>query len=356
MTRQARRRLHPIRVRSLRSLRSSAFSALKSPAPPVALLLFAAPLLAGQAFDLQGHRGARGLAPENTLAAFARALSLGVTTLELDVGVTADGVVVVTHDPELNPDHTRDAQGRWLERSGPPIVQLTYEQVRTYDVGRLRPGTAYAARYPDQVPVDGQHMPKLAEVFALAAKAGNKSVRFNVETKSDPRKSAPTLAPAPFAEAVVREVRAHGMEARTTIQSFDWRTLAHVKKIAPEIARVCLTVQRPGDDNVQAGQAGAPLSLAGLDVDDFGGSVPKLVKAAGCAVWSPNALDVAVDALREAQRLGLQVVPWTLNDPRQMEAFVGYGVDGIITDRPDLLRQVLQAKGLPLPAATPVQP
>ena len=329
---------------------------MKGPLAWCGAFLLAGPLLAGQPFDLQGHRGARGLAPENTLAAFARALSLGVTTLELDVGVTADGVVVVTHDPELNRDHTRDAQGRWLEKPGPPIVQLTYDQVRAYDVGRLRPGTGYAARHPDQVPVDGQHMPKLSEVFALAAKAGNTSVRFNVETKSDPRRSTPTLAPAPFAEAVVRVVREHGMEARTTIQSFDWRTLAHVGKVAPDIARVCLTVQRPGDDNVQAGQPGAPPTLAGLDVDDFGGSVPRLVKAAGCAVWSPNALDVTAEKVREAQRLGLGVVPWTLNDPQQMDAFVAYGVDGIITDRPDLLRRVLQARGLPLPPATPVHP
>jgi glycerophosphoryl diester phosphodiesterase len=99
-------------------------------------------------FDLQGHRGARGLAPENTLAGFARALSLGVTTLELDTGVTADGIVVVTHDPELNPDLTRDARGRFLDAPGPPIAQLTYEQLRAYDVGRLRPGAAYAARFP----------------------------------------------------------------------------------------------------------------------------------------------------------------------------------------------------------------
>ena len=307
-------------------------------------------------FDLQGHRGARGVAPENTLAAFATALSLGVTTLELDTGVTADGVVVVTHDPELNPDVTRDAQGRFLAVPGPPIVQLTYEQLRAYDVGRLRPGSAYAARFPEQVPADGQRIPRLEDVFALAARARNQDVRFNVETKSDPRKAAPTVPPDAFADAVVRVVRAHRLEARTLVQSFDWRTLRRVRAAAPEIARACLTVQRPGDDNVEVGRPGAPATLAGLDVDDFGGSVPRLVEAAGCAVWSPNALDLSPAAVAEAQARGLAVVPWTVNDPKEMDALIGHGVDGIITDRPDLLRRVMAARRLALPRATPVEP
>jgi glycerophosphoryl diester phosphodiesterase len=324
------------------------------PVSPVAAAPVAVP--SAPAFDLQGHRGARGLAPENTLAAFARALTLGVSTLELDLGVTRDGVVVVTHDPALNPDVTRDASGAWLERAGPPIVELTYDQLRAYDVGRVRTGTAYAARYPEQAPADGQRIPRLADVFDLADRAGNATVRFNVETKSDPRRAAPTLAPEAFADAVVRAIRARGMERRTTIQSFDWRTLRHAGRIAPEIARVCLTVQRPGDDNVEAGKPGAPATLAGLDVDDFGGSVPRLVQAAGCAVWSPNALDLSPAAVSEAHGLGLSVIPWTVNEPAQMDAWIAEGVDGLISDRPDLLRRALEKRGRPLPRATPVVP
>jgi glycerophosphoryl diester phosphodiesterase len=235
-------------------------------------------------------------------------------------------------------------------------VQLTYERLRAYDVGRLRPGTAYAARYPEQVPADGQHIPRLGEVFALAARAGNRDVRFNVETKSDPRRATPTLAPEPFADAVVRVIREHHLERRVTIQSFDWRTLRRVRETAPEIARVCLTVQRPGDDNVEAGRPGAPATLAGLDVDDFGGSVPKLVQAAGCAVWSPNALDLTPPAIAEAHALGLSVIPWTVNDPKPMEELIGLGVDGLITDRPDRLRAVMRARGMALPRPTPVEP
>src|SRR5688572_25982460 len=162
-------------------------------------------------FDVQGHRGARGLAPENTLPAFARALELGVDTLEMDVGVTRDGVVVVTHDLTLNPDIVRGPDGRWIEQRGPAINSLTYEELSRYDVGRLKPGTAYAGRYPQQVAVDGTRIPRLAEVFALARKGGHRHVRFNIETKLSPDSPGVTLEPETFARAVIREIRAGGM-------------------------------------------------------------------------------------------------------------------------------------------------
>ncbi len=239
-------------------------------------------------FDLQAHRGGRGLWPENTLAAFSEALTLGVSTLELDCAVTKDGVVVVSHDPALNPDHTRDEKGQFLEKAGPPLSTLTYEELRHYDVGRLRPGSEYAARYPDQQPVDAQRIPRLADVFALARMRGNGDVRFNVETKVFPDQPDLTLPPEPFAEAVVRVVREAKMEARTTIQSFDWRTLRVVQKIAPRIVTVALTTQRPGEDRVQIGRPGPSPWLGGLDVDDFGGSIPKLVKASGARGLVPE--------------------------------------------------------------------
>src|SRR5262245_5954374 len=303
-----------------------------------------------RAFDLQAHRGGRGLWPENTLAAFSEAMTLGVSTLELDCAVTKDGVVVVSHDPVLNPDHTRDESGAFLEKMGPPLRSLTYEELRRYDVGRLRPGSEYAARHPDQQPVDAQRIPRLSDVFALAKMRGNEEVRFNVETKVFPDHPEVTLAPEPFAEAVVKVVREAGMEARTTIQSFDWRALKVVQRIAPRIATVALTTQRPGEDSVQVGAPGPSPWLGGLDVDDFGGSVPKLVKASGASVWSPNYLDVEARQVEEAHALGLVVVPWTVNETADIERVLAMGVDGIISDRPDRLRAALEAKGIPVPS------
>jgi glycerophosphoryl diester phosphodiesterase len=318
------------------------------------LAVRAAAATAPASFDLQGHRGARGLAPENTLAAFRRALGLGVTTLELDTGITRDGAVVVGHDERLNPDFTRDAAGRWIDAPGPALFALTLAEVRRYDVGRLRPGTPYAARFPEQEPADGQRLPTLEEVFALAGKAGKTSVRFNVETKLDPRHPELTAAPEPFADAVIAVVRGAGMAKRTTLQSFDWRTLRYAQRVAPEIPTVCLTTQQPGDDNIQAGQPGPSPFLAGLDVDDFAGSVPRVVRAAGCAVWSPNARDLTAETLAEAHREGLKVVVWTVNEESEMNALAESGVDGIITDYPDRLRRVLARRGVTLPAPTRV--
>ncbi len=309
-----------------------------------------------RAFDLQGHRGGRGLWPENTLVSFAGALTLGVSTLELDCAVTKDGVVVLSHDPLLNPEITRDASGKFIEKHGPSFYSLNYSDLQSYDVGRIRPGTAYAALYPEQKGMDGVRIPRLADLFALVKKSGNTSVRFNIETKITPQKPDETVGPQAFAEAVVKVIREAKMEKRAVIQSFDWRTLVVVKKLAPEIETVALTTLRPDGGNVQPGASGPSPSLGGLDVDDFGGSIPKAVKAIGASVWSPNWGDVLPAQVKEAQSLGLQVIPWTINETADMEKFVDLGVDGIITDRPDRLREVLKKKGLTLPKSTPVQP
>ncbi|MBX6368325.1 MAG: glycerophosphodiester phosphodiesterase, partial [Rhodospirillales bacterium] len=187
------------------------------------------------ALDLQGHRGARGLAPENTIPAFAVALSIGVTTLELDVGVTRDDVIVVSHDRRLNPDHTRDARGQFLESPGPPIRSLTLGELARYDVGALKPGTRYAADFQSQVPAPGTRIPTLAEVIALVRKSGNERVRFNIETKLSPLTPEESPAPERFAQLLVDLLRKEGVAARSTVQSFDWRTLKHVQILAPEI-------------------------------------------------------------------------------------------------------------------------
>jgi glycerophosphoryl diester phosphodiesterase len=302
------------------------------------------------AFDLQGHRGTRGLAPENTIAAFTTALSLGVTTLELDLAMTKDGVLVVHHDPWLNPDTTRDADGRFLTRRGPAIHALTLAEVKRYDVGRLKPGTAYAVRYPQQRPADGERIPALTEVFELVRRAGAEHIRFNIETKITPTTGADTPSPGIFAGAVARAITEAGLTTRATVQSFDWRTLVALREIAPAIERICLTAELPELNTLQRGRPGPSPWTAGLDLDDFGGSTPRLVVAAGCSVWSPYFRDLAPDALAQAKALKTKVIPWTVNEKSDMDRLIGLGVDGIISDYPDRLRAVMAARGMPLPA------
>lgn len=313
------------------------------------LLLAAAAPAAAQAFDLQGHRGARGLAPENTLAAFTRALDIGVTTLETDLAVTKDDVLVISHDPALNPALTRDATGRWLPATGPLINSLTLAELKKYDVGRLDPASRYGQQWTEQKPHDGERIPTLKELFDLVHDKGKDKVRFNIEFKLKP--DAPTETPDPrrFAELVVHAVREAKLVSRVTLQSFDWRPLRAVKQIAPDIATACLTIESQGMDNVQRGRSGPSPWAAGLDLATYDGSLAKLVNAAGCTTWSPFWRNVNPAMLAEAKHLGLKVIPWTINDPAEMERQIGMGVDGIITDYPDRLRKVMQAKGMALP-------
>jgi glycerophosphoryl diester phosphodiesterase len=303
------------------------------------------------AFDLQGHRGARGLAPENTLEAFATALKIGVTTLELDLAMTKDGVLVVSHDSLLNPDHTRGADGKFLSAQGPAIRSLTLAEVKQYDVGRLKPGTAYAANFPEQRGMDGVRIPALSEVLELVRTSGADHVRFNIETKLTPTSGANTPDPETFATAFAAAVRTAGLAARVTIQSFDWRTLVVMRRIAPEIERVCLTMDGGNGDTLQRGKPGPSPWTAGLDIDDFGGSTPRLVAAAGCTVWSPFYRDIKPNDLAEVRSLGLKLIPWTVNEKSDMTRLIALGVDGIITDYPNRLRDVMAEKDMPLPPA-----
>lgn len=327
---------------------------MKINAAVLALVLAAASGPAA-ALDLQGHRGARSLAPENTLPGFALALGIGVTTLELDIAITQDGVLVISHDPALNPDITRGADGKFLEAAGPLIRDLTFEQLSRYDVGRLKPGTAYARRYPEQKPVDGTRIPRLADLFALVKKSGNERVRFAIETKVTPTQPHETIAPEAFARAVIAAIREAGMAQRASIISFDWRTLAVVQKEAPEIDTVYITAQQDWLDNIGAKKGASSAWTAGIQHKDHA-SVPRMIKAAGGRYWSSFFGDLDAAQVQEAHALGIQVLAWTVNEPRQMARLIEMGVDGIVTDRPDLLREEMKRRGLALPAATAVVP
>jgi glycerophosphoryl diester phosphodiesterase len=306
--------------------------------------IWLASLASAGAFDLQGHRGARGLAPENTLPAFAKALSIGVTTLELDVGMTKDGVLVVSHDPRLNPSITR-LDGAFLETAGPALRDLALAQLKRYDVGRLKPGSPYANAFPDQTAVDGTTIPTLAEVFELAKAT---AVRFNIETKITPTSGDETPDPETFVRAIAAAAREAGVLDRITIQSFDWRTLKAAGAIAPTVPRVCLTAELRGFDTVQKGNPDGSPWTAGLNGSNFGSSTPALVKAAGCTAWSPHFSNVTEASVGEAKAAALTVIPWTVNDLGVAERLIGWGVDGLITDYPDRVRGLLTDKGVVL--------
>jgi glycerophosphoryl diester phosphodiesterase len=296
-------------------------------------------------FDLQGHRGARGLLPENTLPAYEQAVRIGVTTLELDVGVSSDGVVVISHDRSLNPEITRDASGQWLPV--PVLVNsLSFKQLQSYDVGRINPASEYAKRFATQVPRDGTRMPSLAELFERLQAT---SVQFNIETKISPEKPGETVSPEVFVDKLLAVVQAHGMAQRVIIQSFDWRTLAVVQQRAPGIRTAYLTAQQPWTDNIKPKSADSPRWTGAVRYEEHS-DVPSMVKAAGGGIWSPYFADITSALVQKAQSLGLKVVPWTVNAEKDLQTVIDLKVDGLISDYPDRARALLLKAGYTLAA------
>lgn len=317
-------------------------------------------------FDIQAHRGGVGLTVEGTLAAFSRALELGVTTLELDIQITRDGRDVITHDRRISGAKCRDTRPAWPGDPQYPYVgsfikDLTFAQVRTLDCGSQR-----LPDHPRQELSPGARMPTLAELFRLVRRHGAHAVKFNIETKVEAAAPHETAPRERFVDRVVREVARSGFTRNVTIQSFDWGALMQVRRKAPWLPVVALT--QP--EFLEVGQPGKSPWLGGLDIDDFGGSPVRAVSSFGASALSPvhgNPQGGAVgdddyvpfttrELVAEAHAAGIEVVPWTVNDKATMHKLVDDGVDGIITDYPDRLREVAAERGFTLPRSYPLSP
>jgi glycerophosphoryl diester phosphodiesterase len=341
----------------------------------LAILLLGAPVLAGtpigapgqvgnhlpapgpRQFDIEAHRGGLGLVTENTLDAFANAIELGVTTLELDVQITADGHAVVTHDRQVSDLKCDDTEPAFAGDPAFPYVgdyikDLTLAQVWTLDCGQPLPD------FPDQLVVEGARIPLLSEVFALVDCYGANQVWFNIETKVEAGAPHETAPREQFVEVTLREISNAGMLNRTTIQSFDWGALMLVRELEPRLPIVALTNR----DFLQEGQDGASPWLGGLDYDDFE-SLVDITSSFGADAISPvhgfpqngKVTDpgyepyTTAEMVAEAHEAGIAVVPWTIDDPATMESLIDAGVDGLITNYPDRLREILAERGYKLP-------
>ncbi len=301
-------------------------------------------------FDLQGHRGARGHFPENTLEGFVATIGLGVTTLEMDAVVSADGVLVLSHDRRLNPALTRTPEGKWLEGEGRAIREFTWEELASYDIGRINPENSYSERFVSQEGRDGIRFARLDETLRHIEGLSGGQMRYNIEIKTSPLDPGASADPEAAAKLMVALLKELGLEARASVQSFDWRSLVVVEALAPEIATAFLTAEQSWLDNLQRGEDGVSPWLAGLDMDNGPLTPPEAIKHLGGSIWSPYYRDLLPFDLKEAQSSGLSVIVWTVNDPEAMRSLITLGVDGIITDYPDRLRRVLEEMGRPLPA------
>lgn len=313
-----------------------------------------------QAFDLQAHRGGMGLVSEGTLEAFANALQLGVSTLELDTQVTEDGYVVVTHDRQVQARNCQDtgpvtAADPEYPYVGKYIKNLSLAQVRTLDCGSRQ-----LAGYPEQRVVPGATMPLLSEVLELVKNTAGDAVMLNIETKVEAGAPEETAPRDEFVSAVLAVIRDSGMAEQVTIQSFDWGALMLVKDIMPDMPIVALT---NGQSFLRCNEPGRSPWLGGLDMDDFDCDVVAAVNSFGATALSPvhgqpqdgtiNDADyapfVTAEMIESAHALGIKVIPWTVDDKPTMSYLIELGIDGLITNYPDRLRDVLQARGYSLP-------
>jgi glycerophosphoryl diester phosphodiesterase len=318
-------------------------------------LCFIAPVEAKitfRGFDLEAHRGGRDLFPENTIPAFQHALDLGVTTLELDCQMTKEGIPVVSHNPKLDSHLTKGPDGKWIPRGKEPtIFAMTLEEVKKYDVGAINPDdkSYYDSHGRTQKAIPGTRIPTLDEVFQLVEKKNNNTVLFNIETKSYADHPPFELGPDPytFAKALLDVIKKHHLENRVMIQSFDWRTLLEVRRLDKNITLSALTSEQPQwPDGLmrEVGRPGCSPWMAGFDIDDFKGDYVQACHAIHADIISPYFVEVTPEIVQEAHTLGMKVVPWTVNRKEEMEKLIDMGVDGIISDRPDLLKEVLQQK------------
>jgi glycerophosphoryl diester phosphodiesterase len=273
--------------------------------------------------EIVGHRGARGLFPENSVEGFRECLAMGLRWFELDVGLTSDGVVVVSHDLALNPVITRDAAGKWLNGRGPLLHHLTFDRLQSYDVGRIRAATQYRLLHRLQRGRDGVRIPTLEEVLRLSSEA-----HFIIELKTDPHHPDWTAAPAEMADAVLAVVDRNGASGRVVIESFDWRGPRHVRRVRPELPTAWLT----RDETVRD----AALWWDSITAADHANSVVAAVAAQGGQIWAPEWESVTRASVAEAHAFGLRVIPWTVNRRAAMRRMLILGVDGLITDRPDI--------------------
>ncbi|HKB43170.1 MAG TPA: glycerophosphodiester phosphodiesterase [Chitinophagaceae bacterium] len=270
----------------------------------------------GGVFDIQGHRGCRGLMPENTIPALMKALDLGVTTLEMDVVITKDKKVVLSHDQWFAQEITTKPDGTYMgerEERKFNIYWMTYEEVKTFDVG-MKPHP----RFPQQQKMKVVK-PLLLDVIDSAEAHSKTAARplpyYNIETKSNPEFDG-VFQPEPdeFVELLMGVIKEKRMKERVIIQSFDFRTLQYLHQHYPAVKTAML-------------------------IEDFDKrNLEDQLKALGFTptIYSPDYSLVNKDLLKKCYHQNIKVIPWTVNDKETIKKLKAMGVDGIISDYPNL--------------------
>ena len=341
-----------------------------------------APIIAGKPHseanppyvEVYAHRGARSYSPENTLPAYRTGLVIGTDWVDMDIGISKDGTIIVDHDLWLNPDIVSDKNGKFWAKSRSDFIKdvpsdqldkylapymvhnLTIAQLQEYEVGKLNLDSPYSKWFPNQVIVPGTHMPTLQEVINYADKTTGKKIKYQIEIKNDPAHPEWTVSPQEFAEKLYALLKKNHLVDRAEIQSFDWEPLFYLQKLDPRIKTAYLV---GSDDKVRMKNPDPKIAgswSGGKLLKDYNNSLPQMIKALGGACYEPEDIALTKEELDEAHRLGLKVVVWTwpensgkVFDPALVQKLISWGIDGIITDDPGQLDSMLAARYLRVP-------
>jgi glycerophosphoryl diester phosphodiesterase len=295
------------------------------------------------ALEIYGHRGFAGLYPEGTLWGYEEILKLGVHSVDVDVALTKDNIVVVSHDPYLNKDLTRDPAGKWLSNNKIKIIDLTFAELQKYDIGKINPKSIYSKKYPLQIGKDNLRIPSLVQVINLIKTFGHGAHKIQIEIKTEPKRDSDQYVHK-FVDVIIDTLEKNNFLDRAELQSFDWRGLLYAKKINPKIKTSFITEKSFILDTLKGTSW-----TAGHSIRNHENSVIKMLSTLGADTWCPYYKNVTKELVAQAHAHNIRVVPWTPDLPVEMNNLIQVGVDGIITNRADILRKVLSELSIPVP-------
>jgi len=288
---------------------------------------------------IYGHRGARGVLPENTLESFKYLFENNIYAYETDILISKDFIPVITHDFRLDPSYTKDINDNWIEDENIKIIDLTYDQILQFDVGTLNKLSKYGRKFVNQKSLQNQKIPKLSELLRLTSDNIVEDLLINLEIKSTPIEKNLTPEPDEMVKIIIDEVSRSNLEDRIIYSSFDWRVLREIKERGSKIPRAYLT----------SGARGKIYDKSPwLDFTPLhnGVELPELIKALGGSAWHPNYKDVNKEIVQTSHDKGLPVNVWTVNRESDMLRMIDYGVDGIMTDYPLKLKELCERKNI----------
>lgn len=302
------------------------------------------------ALEIYAHRGFAAFWPENTLLSYEKSLELGVDSLDIDIALTKDNIVVGSHDPFLNKDITLDNNGNWLSNNKIQINDLTFAELQTYKVGKVRPNSKYAKDFPLRNNLDNITAPSLEQVIDLIKTKGNTKHKLQIEIKTNPKKHNQAYIEK-FVRAIISTLEKNSFVEKAELQSFDWRTLLYAKQLNSRIKTSFITQQSLSFDSFNTALLNGKVSwTAGHKIGDHDNSIIKLLSFLGADNWCPYYKNVTKELVEQAHKTNIRVIPWTADTKEDMLKLIDDGVDGIITNRADIMREVMSSKGMPLPA------